>query len=275
MGIVSSVSIQKGGPGKTTVCLNLAVEVAETGRKVLLIDNDPQGNLTRAILGDELPEAIEKVSEAVTSVSQKLAPGVSNSYWFYEKGEIPEPHIVTDNLHIIGSTKHLALMGTRSVDSIYEFSEKIEMLAEGYDDVFIDCSPAAGTLQTAAHGASDYLIIPTELNEDSIDGVRQQLESAAINKKRLNKKLEVLGILVNSKNSHKIVIEEAYHDTLKTLYKEMLFITEITKSVKVAEARCLNLSVGQHAPKSVQAKQYATLAEEYLERSRGVGHVCT
>lgn len=268
MGKVSSVSIQKGGPGKTTVCRNLGEEVSEVSRKVLLIDNDPQGNLTKAIFGDELPEAIMKVTDSVTSDTQKVAPGVSNSYWLYEKDEMPEPLQVTENLYIIGATKHLAEMGTRAVDCVYEFKDKLEVLAEEFDDVFIDCPPAAGTLQTAAHGASDYLIIPTELSEDSIEGVKQQLESATANKKRLNQKLEILGILVNGKDSHKIVIEEIHHETLKELYGDKLFSTVITHSVKVSEARSFNKTVKQHAPKSVQAEQFVALTKEYLERSR-------
>ncbi len=267
MGKVSSVSIQKGGPGKTTVCRNLGEEVSEVGRTVLLIDNDPQGNLTKAMFGDELPEAIMKISESVTSGSQKAAPGVSNSYFLYEKDEMPEPYKINENLYIIGATKHLAEMGTRAVDCVYEFQDKVEVLANHFDDIFIDCPPAAGTLQTAAHGASDYLIIPTELSEDSIDGVKQQLESASANKKRLNQKLEILGILVNGKDSHKINIEEINHDTLKDLYGDTLFNTVITHSVKVSEARSFNKTVKNHAPKSIQAKQFVALTKEYLERS--------
>jgi len=267
MGKVSSVSIQKGGPGKTTVCRNLGEEVSETGRKVLLIDNDPQGNLTKAIFGDDLPEAIMKVSEAVTSGSQKAVPGVSNSYWLYEENEMPEPFMVTENLYIIGATKHLAEMGTKAVDCVYEFQDKIEVLAGYFDDVFIDCPPSAGTLQTAAHGASDYLIIPTELNEDSIDGVKQQLDSASVNKKRLNQKLDILGILVNGKDSHRINIEEIHYDHLKELYGNKLFDTVITHSVKVSEARSFNKTVKNHAPKSIQAQQFVALTEEYLVRS--------
>lgn len=269
MGKVSSVSIQKGGPGKTTVCRNLGEEVSERGRKVLLIDNDPQGNLTKAIFGDELPEAIMDVKEAVTSGSAKVSPGVSNTYFLYEKDEMPEPYKVTNNLYIIGTTKHLAEMHNKDVECIYEFRDKIEVLAEEFDDIFIDCPPAAGNLQTAAHGASDYLIIPTELSEDSIDGVREQIDSASANKKRLNPKLEVLGILVNGKDSHRIVIEEFHHDTLKELYEEILFSTVITHSVKVSEARSFNKTVRQHAPKSVQAGQFSALTDEYIERVGG------
>lgn len=269
MGKVTSVSIQKGGPGKTTVCRNLGEEVSEAGFKVLLIDNDPQGNLTKAIFGDDLPAEIMKATEAVTSGTQKVAPGMSNTYFLYEKDEMPEPYKVTDSLYIIGATKHLAEMGTRSVDCVYEFKDKMEVLSEEFDHVFIDCPPAAGTLQTAAHGASDYLLIPTELNEDSIDGVKQQLESALANKKRLNPVLEVLGILVNGKDSHKINIEEYHLETLKELYGDKIFKSIITHSVKVSEARSFNKTVRQHAPKSVQAEQFVALTKEYLQRSQG------
>lgn len=266
MAKISSISIQKGGPGKTTLCRNLGEEVSETGRKVLLIDNDPQGNLTKSIFGDDLPEAIMKLTESVTSGSRKATPGISNSYWLYEKDEMPEPYQVTKNLYIIGASKHLAEMGARTVDCVYEFQDKMAVLGEEFDDVFIDCPPAAGTLQTAAHGGSDYIIIPTELSEDSIDGVKQQLESVMANKKRLNNKLELLGILINGKDAHKIVIEELYQEQLNELYTDKLFETIITQSVKVSEARSFNKTVKQHAPKSVQAQQFVNLRDEYLKR---------
>ena len=268
MGIVSSVSIQKGGPGKTTVCRNLGEEVSETGRKVLLIDNDPQGNLTKSILGDDLPDEILKTSASITSDSLKISPGISNSFWIYEKDEIPVPHKITENLYLIGATKELAEMSTRSVAAVHEFIDTIFVLSSEFDDTFIDCPPSAGTLQTAAHGASNYLIIPTHLSEDSIDGVKEQIDSANANKRHLRTNLEVLGILINGKDSHKILIEEAHQETLFNLYGELLFNSIITRSIKVSEARSFNSTVRQHAPNSIQAEQFVNLTEEYLERSR-------
>ena len=157
-------------------------------------------------------------------------------------------------------------MGAKPIDCVYEFQDKLEVLANEFDDIFIDCPPAAGMLQTAAHGASNFLIIPTELSEDSKDGVKQQLESATANKKRINHKLEILGILINGKDSHKILIEESHHEELEALYRDKLFNTVITHSVKVSEARSFNKTVKQYAPKSAQAAQFIELTKEYLER---------
>lgn len=269
MGKVTSISIQKGGTGKSTVTRNLGEEVSETGRKVLLIDNDPQGNLTKSLFGDDLPEEVMKVVESVTSSTQKVSPGVSNSYWLYEKDEMPEPYRINDNFYLLGATKHLAEMGTKTVDVVYEFKDKLEVLAEEFDDIFIDCPPAAGTLQTAAHGGSNFVIIPTQLSEDSIDGVKEQVDSLSANKKRLNPNLEILGILVNGKDAHKINIEEIHLERLREDYGELVFNTVITYSVKVSESRSFNKTVGQHAPRSPQASQYINFVEEYLERSRG------
>lgn len=269
MGKVTSISIQKGGTGKSTVTRNLGEEVSESGRKVLLIDNDPQGNLTKSLFGDEVPDEVMKVVESVTSSTQKVSPGPSNSYWLYEKDEMPEPYKVTDNLYLLGATKHLAEMSTKSVDVVYEFKDKMEVLASEFDDIFIDCPPSAGTLQTAAHGGSDYVIIPTQLSEDSIDGVKEQIDSLSANKKRLNPTLKVLGILVNGKDSHKINIEEVHLENLKETYGDIVFNTVITYSVKVSESRSFNKTVGQHAPRSPQASQFINFIEEYLERSRG------
>lgn len=267
MGKVISISIQKGGTGKSTVCRNLSEEVSETGHKVLIIDNDPQGNITKAIFGDNLPEEIMKITESATQGSQKVSPGISNTYWLYEKDEMPEPHKINENLYIIGATKHLAEMSSKPIDCVYEFQDKLEVLAQEFDHIFIDCPPSAGTLQTAAHGASDFLIIPTELSEDSKDGVEQQLESAMANKKRLNPKLKILGILVNGKESHKILIEESHYEELHDLYGDKLFNTVITHSVKMSEARSFNKTIKQYAPKSPQASQYVNLTREYLERA--------
>lgn len=271
MGKVSSVSIQKGGPGKTTVCRNLGELVSEKGRKVLLIDNDPQGNLTSAIFGDELPEAIKTIKKSTTSDVDKITPGISNSFWLYEKDEIPEPYQVTENLYIIGATKHLEEKGRANIDCIYEFRDKIEVLAQDFDDVFIDCPPAAGTLQAAAHGASDFLIIPTRLEEDSINGLKEQLNSWAANKRQLNPKLEVLGIVVNGKDSHRIVIEDVHLGNLQEEYSQLLFSTIITQSVKVSEARSFNVTIKKHAPNSAQAKQFENLTTEYLGRLEKMG----
>ncbi|KEY91316.1 hypothetical protein CF67_23003 [Candidatus Photodesmus blepharus] len=266
MGKVTSISIQKGGPGKTTVCRNLGEEVSEAGNKVLLIDNDPQGNLTKAILSNELPSEMIKVTDRITFCSKKVLPGVSNAFWLYEKDEMPEPLKVREDLYIIGATKHLAEIGTKSVNCVYDFKDKIEVLALEFDHVFIDCPPSAGTLQTSAHGASDYIVIPTELNEDSIDGVKQQIQSALLNRKHLNPTLNVLGILVNGKDSHKINIEEFYLDNLKEVYGDKLFEVIITYSVKVSEARSFNKTIRQHVPKSAQAKQFLALSREFLDR---------
>lgn len=266
MGKVTSISIQKGGTGKTTVCRNLSEGVSTKNRKVLLIDLDSQGNVTTSIYGDELPHEIMSIGESKTSNTAKVSPGTSNSYWLYEKDEMPEPLKVTDNLYIIGSTKHLAEQGTKPVDSVYEFQDKLEVLAQEFDDIFIDCPPSASIFQTSAHAASDYILIPTELNEDSIKGVVEQIDSASKNKKRLNPKLEVLGVLVNKKDSHKINIEEYYLDSLKEKYGKLLFETIITSSVKVSEARSFNKTVMDYAPKSVQSNQYQALIEEYLKR---------
>lgn len=266
MGKVISISIQKGGTGKTTVCRNLGEGVAKAGGRVLFIDNDPQGNLSSYVFGDKLPEEIMTITESVTSGLKKAMPGVCNAYWFYQESEIPSPYKVNDNLYIIGATKHLAEVNSKGVNCIYEFIEKVAKLATEFDHIFIDCPPAAGTLQSAAHGASDFVLIPTELSEDSIDGIEQQIESLAANKEHINKKLSLLGVLVNKKETHKINIEEYYADIVQSKYGAKVFNTMITKSVKVSEARAYNQTVQDYSGKSPQALQYTSLVQEYLER---------
>lgn len=267
MGIVTSVSNQKGGPGKTTITRNLSEELADKGRLVLVIDNDPQGNLTKSFTGESIPNEI--LSVRMDAQKKITEPGESNTALLYKEGLMPEPFQITDNMYLIGATRHLADMadsGTNALKLYKEFQLKLKLLAEAFDDIIIDCPPAAGNLQTAAHIGSDFLLIPTHLSEDSVDGVGQQIESSALCKETLNPKLKLLGIVVNEKKSHKINVEKLYLDTLKTDYPDSLFKTIINESVKVSEARSLGLSVKKHASSSLQADQFQNLTAEYLER---------
>ena len=262
---VTSVSIQKGGTAKTTVCRNLGEEVSLRGRKVLLIDNDPQGNLTKAFFGDDLPQEILSVAPSFTGVGQKVIAGVSNSFYLYENGEMPVPLKINDNLYIIGATKNLADSAAKPQSYISSYAEKVASFRGDFDDIFIDCPPSAGLLQTAAHMASDYLLIPTLLNEDSIDGVYQQIDTMR-STKRGGADLKLLGVLVNAKSTRKLNLEDYYYDVLKSKFEEYLFEVFISHSVKVSEARSLNKSVMSYAPTSVQAEQYVSLCDEYLSR---------
>lgn len=261
MAKISAVSNQKGGVGKTTVTVNVGKNLADMGKRVLLIDNDPQGNLTMAIFGDDLPsEIVEWDGKGISS------PGSSNSYSLYLEGVDVSPVAASENLHVIGASKHLSEISTRPFDVIYDFKEKVEGIRDSYDYILIDCLPSFGTLQTAAHMTADYLVIPTHLDDFSVAGIDEQMKTANNTKRRLNPGLSLLGILANEVSSQRVLVEEHFYNQLSERYSDYLFKTKITKSAKVKESHAMRKSIAEYKKYSDQARQYRELTREFIER---------
>ncbi|NYZ69496.1 ParA family protein [Endozoicomonas sp. SM1973] len=258
---ITAISNQKGGVGKTTVAVNLGKNLAGMGKKVLLIDNDPQGNLSMAIFGDDMPEEIIKTgSDGISK------PGISNCFHLYKEQSNVKPYAVSETLHIIGSTKHLSEVTTKPFEVIFEFRDNIEAVRDQYDEIIIDCLPSFGVLQTAAHMTADHLLIPTHLEEFSVKGLEEQLQTANNTKRRLNPKLNFLGILANEVSAQKVLVEEHYYNDLKSRHNGHLFETKITKSAKIKESHALCKSIYEYKKNSDQARQYQEFTREYLER---------
>ena len=264
MGKVIAVSNQKGGVGKTTMTVNVGKNLAGMGYKVLLIDNDPQGNLTRAILGDGIPSMVVSYSE-----NQDGIVGGANTHVMYEEDAILSPVIVSENLSIMGASKHLSAITSKPFDVIFEFKDNLMGLKKDFDYILIDCLPSFGVLQTAAHMSANYLVIPTHLDGFSIDGITEQMKTAIRTKKRLNKELIFLGIAVNGASGGRVNVEGHHYGTLLEIYGELLFETQITKSSKVEESHAKMLSLKEYKKHSDQARQFQQLTNEIIERIDG------
>jgi len=266
MGKIISISNQKGGVGKTTTTVNVGKELARRGKKVLIIDGDPQANLTMAIFGDSVPDDIVGNGAAGRSI-----PGKSNSFvLFNEEGELtPEVYVFEPNLHILGASKHLSEVSNRNFDTIYDFKENVDNIASEYDYVLIDCLPSFGLLQTAAHLISDYVVVPTYLDSFSLSGISDLINSVKNTKKKLNNKLSLLGIFVNAASNRKINVESHFFDELKEQYGDFVFSTVITKSVKVPESNALTKAVFEYDKSCDQARQFELLVSEIMDKIEG------
>ena len=205
---ITSLTNQKSGSGKTTVCRTLGETVSSRGRKVLLIDNDPQGNLTRSYFGDTLPSESVRRTASVTGEGEQVSPGVSNTVSCYDRDARPQPYKIHENLYLIGATKALANVAVRPVSGVSEFTEKVTALSRQFDDILIDCPPGASVLQAAAHSASQALLIPTFLNKDNVEGVYQQLDTMNARQQAGHPTLDLLGVVVSAKRTQYI---EAYY----------------------------------------------------------------
>lgn len=262
MGHITSISNQKGGVGKTTTAVNLGKCLASMGFKVLLIDNDPQGNLLSSLLGDEIPADFLERAQTGSQL-----PGFSNTYSLYDASAECRPYPVEANLSVIGATWHLSEVGTKDFQVVFDFKDNVEGLSDEFDVILIDCLPAFGVLQSAAHLSSDFLLIPTHLDSFGVTGVTRQIETAAATKRRLNPRLQYLGILANEVSSQRTLVEQAFYSDLEEKHGSLMFKTVITKATRIREAHALNLSVSQHKPYSDQARQFEALAQEYIERT--------
>ncbi len=242
---VIAVTNQKGGVGKTTICYSLARSLASQGNKVLVVDNDPQGNLTESL--------IDRTEIELTANVMDLYSGV-----------VVQPQKVHENLDLIGANIHLAKIAEHDFEVIFKLKEGIEILEKEYEYIFIDCLPSFGYLNTAATIASDYILIPTEPAQYGMAGVSDLLDSISKIKTRLNQDLVVLGVIFNLVEDTKLC--KAFKSLMRETYKELVFDSEITKSVKWKEAVALNNSLLEYAPKSKNAEQLRAVIKELQER---------
>ncbi len=241
---IIAVTNQKGGVGKTTIAFNLMRALADKGFKVLAIDNDPQGNLTDSFLENGVD----------------LTADIMDLY----SGKTVYPQKIDNNLDLIGANIHLAKIADQDFEVIFRLKEGLEQIQKPYDYIIIDCLPSFGYLNTAALNAAESVVIPTKPSQFGLAGVTDLLDTIEKTKKRLNPKLNVLGIVLNLVE-HTVICHE-FTKVLRETYGDLIFETDISKSVKMEECVTLNQSVTTYDPKSKSAKQLQAFVDEFLKR---------
>lgn len=251
MGKVISIFNQKGGVGKTTTSINLCAGLGKLGKKILLIDIDPQGNATSGL-------GLEKISETpiiydVLTDQVDMEEAISSTS--------------SDNLDIVGSNNDLAGLEIEfAKEGNWEniLKKKIQSVRDKYDYIFIDCPPSLGILSIIGLVASDSVIIPIQCEYYALEGVSQLFETIKRVKKGLNKDLEIEGVVLSMfdgrTNLSIQVVEE-----VKAYFKGKVYVSLIPRNVRLAEAPSHGLSIMDYDMKSKGAEAYMELAEEFLE----------
>lgn len=244
--MIVALANHKGGTGKTTTTINLGAALSILGKKVLLIDLDPQGNLSYSL----------GISEENLDISYILSG---------EK-EFEEVVIQVENMDVLPANMRLAdiELSMYSVENReYELKELLKTVQSNYDYILIDCPPARSLLTINALTAADYVISTILLDVLSIQGLLHIITTIQEIKQVLNEKLNFLGILAVHVDMRKKLSKEVVNFISKH-YDYAFFDTSIRSNVKIAEAPSHGQSVFAYAPQSNGAKEYLLLAEEII-----------
>lgn len=248
------IANQKGGVGKTTTSVNLSSALAHIGKKVLLIDMDPQGNASSG-LGIKRPDSQEANSYHVLIGEKTLAEVTLDT-------SNPNLKISTANPDLVGAEIELVDMPQRE----YRLKQAIATVSDQYDFVIIDCPPSLGLLTLNALNSADSFLVPLQCEYYALEGLSQLLNTAGIIKKNLNPQLHIEGIVltmfdVRNNLSHQVVTE------IKNHFGEKVFSSIIPRNVRLSEAPSHGQSILEYDIKSVGAVRYLELAKEVIARS--------
>lgn len=255
MAKVICVANQKGGVGKTTSSINIASCLAEMGRKVLLIDMDPQGNASSG-LGIKRHEQAEKNIYHVLIGESKISDSIFPT-------EHKNLQVVPANPDLVGAEIELIDVPERE----FRLKEAIAEISSKYHYIFIDCPPSLGLLTINAMTSANSFIVPLQCEYFALEGLSQLLNTAGLLKKKLNPGLKIDGIaltMFDTRNnlSHQVVTE------IKSHFGDKVFDTIIPRNVRLSEAPSHGKSIISYDPKSVGAKKYMSLSRELDVRTQ-------
>ena len=250
---VIAIANQKGGVGKTTTAVNLAACLAQKGRKVLMLDADPQGNATSGLGFDK-----RNIKKCIydTLINDVMMKDVLL-------------HSDYENLDVIPATIQLAGAEIELVSAIARetrLKDLLEPIQDEFDFIFIDCPPSLGLLTINALTAADSVLIPIQCEYYALEGVTKLLESMKMVKSRLNKGLDTYGVLMTMYDSRTSLSNQVVEE-VQSYFGDKAFKTLIPRTVKISEAPSFGEPVITYAPQNKGAKAYMNLAKEVIKRA--------
>ena len=252
MAKIIAVTNQKGGVGKTTTTVNLAACLAEVGKRVLLVDIDPQGNAT---------SGLGKSEETETTVYDVLIDGVAAADAVLDTG-FGELHLIPSGIELAGA--EIELVGVENRESLLKAA--LEPLRVRYDYIFIDCPPSLSLLTLNALTAADSVLIPIQCEYYALEGVGQLVNTIKLMRKKLNPQLAVEGILLTMYDARTNLCAQVVQE-VRNHFRDEAFATMIPRNVRLSEAPSYGLPIHLYDGRCSGSQAYRALAKELLERN--------
>jgi len=248
--ITIAVANQKGGCGKTTTAVNLAVALAKKDYRILVVDLDPQAHATLG-LGSDPEELAFSIYEVLTNAQIPISRVIRRSY-------VSGLSLAPSNILLSGAELELSIVPSREMT----LGKKLKTVSSQYDICIIDCAPSLGILTLNALVASTDVIVPVQAHYYAMEGLKQLLETINVIRNRYRfSNVKIMGLLLTFVES-RFVLSRQIQRQMREFFKELVFDTVIHKSVRLAEAPSAGESVITYDPRSKAAFEYMSLANE-------------
>ena len=235
MGKIIAFANQKGGVGKTTTCINVSAYLAAMGKKVLIVDMDPQGNATSGV-------GIEKSGD-IKSI-YNIISGENNAEEVVQRTKIEGLDIIPSEINLAGAEIELVQMDSR--ESVVKNS--LNRVKNSYDYIMIDCPPSIGLLTVNALTAANSLIIPIQCEFFALEGLSQLMNTYKLVKKHLNPTIDIEGVVLTMTDARSNLVNQVSGE-IRKFFNKKVYETSIPRNIRLAEAPSYGQTILSYEPR--------------------------